>query len=334
MLQLLGKASEIREAQKALQATLKRVLRDRGTHNIGYPSNNHDYRVYAAGPGELYWALSRPSDDHGVRRYVNTFGVFAAGAGSQQIVVEVSVPERGDDARAGGMFARDPLNGAIYLLHSGKVGGGRKGVGTTAFRAFHGGPLEPVQAKSRLREAIRLGRLSDARLPALIWSYVRLVAGFKEQIRAGGPAVAAPQPSSALDDEPWGRRRGERTAEFDYYSYHGAIYAALKHRIQARVKKGLRVDRTQRIDLGVWDAEHLKEVFEIKTGGGRQAFYTALGQLLTHAPDPHIRKTLVLPHEVTLPPDCEHALARLNIATERFALEGEGLDILVRWIEP
>lgn len=333
MLQLLEKFSEIREAQKALEATLKRVLHDRGTRNIGYPSNNHDYRLYAAASGELYWALSGPSDDHGVRRYVNTFGVFAADASSQQIVVEVSVPERGDDARAGGMFAREPLSGDIYLLHSGKVGGGRKGVSPTAFRAFHGRPLASVQTESRIRRAICLGRISDARLPALIWRYVQLVAAFKEQARAGEPHVVAPLLINSLDDEPWGRRQGQRTAEFDYYSYHGAIYAALKGRTRARVGDALRVDRTQRIDLGVWDGERLKEVFEIKTGGGRQAFYTALGQLLTHAPDPTIQKTLVLPYEVTLPPDCEVALARLEIKIERFAIEGEGLEIFVRWIE-
>jgi len=332
MLLLLEKTSEIREAQKTLGATLTRVLSDRGTRNIGYPSGNQDYRVYAAGHNELYWALSQPSDDHGVRRFVNTFGVFAADAGSQQIVVEVSVPERGDDARAGGMFARDPLTGEIYLLHSGKVGGGRKGVGATKFRAFHGGPLEAVQTSSRQREAIRLGNIRDPLLPALIWSYVGVVAQFKKRV-AAGISIDAPAARSELEDESWGRRTGTRTADFDYYSYHGAVQQSLKLRTQRRVGDALRVDRTHLIDLGVWAGEELLEVFEIKTASGRQAFYTALGQLLTHAPLTATRKTLVLPNEVQLPADCNDALVRLGINTERFQVEGRGLEVVIRWRE-
>lgn len=333
MLQLVEGTAEILEAQKILGATLKRVLKDRGIHNVGFPSGNEDYRLFAARPGEMYWALSKPNEEHGVRRFVNSFGVFADNAASQQIVVEISIPECGDNALAGGMFARDPSSGEIYLLHSGKVGGGYKGVGTATFRAFHGGPLELVRARTRLREAILIGSLSDRRLPALLWQYVQIVIAFKQAVRRGDQWSDAPPSLRALPDEAWGHREGQRSGALDYYSYHGAIYAALKQRTNRAVAAGSKVDRTQYIDLAVWEGNSLVQIFEIKTGGGRQSLYTAIGQLMTHAPEPQTVKTLVLPHDTLVPRDCLQALKRLSIRTQKFAIEGEELNIAVRWID-
>ena len=51
---------------------------------------------------------------------------------NNNIVVEINIPVI-PDGRVGGVFVRQTSTGKIYLMHHGKIGGGRKGIGKTAF---------------------------------------------------------------------------------------------------------------------------------------------------------------------------------------------------------
>lgn len=328
MLELLTPKRDIREAQENLEARLKSTLARIGHRNVGYPSGNHDYEIYAAGPGQMYWGLSKPADHHPIRRYVNSFGIYRA-EGSLEITVEISVPEQGDDGRVQGMFARDPVDGAVYLLHSGKVGGGTAGVSGSGFRSFLGPQLETVQGQGRQRSGILLGNVKDPRLPALIWNYVEQAAAFKRAVRSGSRDLSGAE-QEPLPDEVWGRRQGRRGGELDYVSYHGLVYRALKDWVQPNLGAEQRASRTSLIDLGVWRGERLDEVFEIKTEASRQSFYTGLGQLVTHAAEPRTKMTLVMPQGAEIPADCLNALKRNDVRLLRYSLHGEGLDVSVK----
>src|SRR2546426_6326116 len=48
-------------------------------------------------------------------------------------------PKEGINRRCAGLFVRDDDDGAIYFTHSGKVGGGREGVGKSAFLSNYRG---------------------------------------------------------------------------------------------------------------------------------------------------------------------------------------------------
>lgn len=77
------------------------------------------------------WAGFFMHEDTAHPKYWNGFGLYEPGAKSQPIVVEINVEQRENTERAAGYFARDET-GAIDLLHSGKIGGGSKGVGKDA----------------------------------------------------------------------------------------------------------------------------------------------------------------------------------------------------------
>ena len=62
-----------------------------------------------------------------------------------QIACETNPPREGFDRRSAGVFLTDESE-QIYLGHSGKIGGGRKGIGKRAFLAFYPAlNLETVQ---------------------------------------------------------------------------------------------------------------------------------------------------------------------------------------------
>ena len=76
----------------------------------------------------------------------------------------------------------------------------------------------------------------------------------------------------------------------------------------------------------------LSEVYEVKTGAGRQMLYTAIGQLMTHgldSGDQSVRRFLVVPDDEEIPEDINEATATLGIEVLRFRLRNKGRKTVV-----
>src|SRR5436309_1681201 len=77
------------------------------------------------------WVLLHP--ERIVTRYWCAFGVDDPYPASLlSITCEINPPKIGIDRRCAGLFVKDERRN-IFLAHSGKVGGGRAGIGKTAF---------------------------------------------------------------------------------------------------------------------------------------------------------------------------------------------------------
>jgi hypothetical protein len=68
-----------------------------------------------------------------VPRYWNGFGIYAADRSSQTVALQINVPTDTNSATVAGFFAEEADTGDIFLMHSGKIGGGRRGIGKSAF---------------------------------------------------------------------------------------------------------------------------------------------------------------------------------------------------------
>ncbi|MEE4210751.1 MAG: hypothetical protein V2I43_15980 [Parvularcula sp.] len=80
------------------------------------------------------------------------------------------------------------------------------------------------------------------------------------------------------------------------------------------------------IDLYVKKEGVVSEIYEVKTGVGRQALYIAIGRLVTHAPavGGNVAQYLVIPANEPIAEDLERAMANLRIEVCRFQLCGNG----------
>lgn len=92
---------------------------------------------------DVYWHMSigiwgvferRPPDEgKGAARFWNCFGIADPGKDSMlSITVEINPPHQGEDRRTAGVFLRGE-EGRFHVGHSGKVGGGRPGIGQRRF---------------------------------------------------------------------------------------------------------------------------------------------------------------------------------------------------------
>ena len=334
MLSLLVEPDEIADAQEALQDIMSDEFPGRQARNITFrPGGLAEQEIWTL---RDYWY--RPGLLEGPRattpRFLNWFGVLTPGA--LNITVEVNVALDAETGRAQGFFARDDIAGALYLMHSGNVGGGRRGVGGRAFRAWYGKRRVPVfDPDERVRfgfVVVPLGA-SDPTRPAR--RYVDSIEAFKQAVTEGKIDPDDPdfrRRMQEFDDfykEPRGRRRGHRPGEIDYYSRHGEVVDALHEwRKEQPLTRRQRIVKNVFIDMGVEDgANNLVEVYEVKTSSERSDVYTAMGQLMVHGSD-ECEKYLVLPRGRDLPNDLADALERHRVELLRFRLNRRGAKIL------
>ena len=325
MLLMVEDASDKRAAQQRLEASVREHLTDQGVRKIGFPSGNVDEHLYANGLGELWAAFSKVEDAAIPRRW-NAFGVFDPKRHAQIITVEVNIPTTSNSTRVAGFFAREPATGDIYLMHDGIIGGGKAGVGRSAFLSWSKATLEEVSRKDGDdRAGVIIGRVDSDEIVDRLSHFVQLVKGFKDAVVRGELDDPDVQRSIAewetFNSEGSGRRRGQRRSEIDYISYHGDVVQRLFEERQARCAYDERVLNSKLINLYVRQGECMTEIYEVKTSIDRQSIYTAVGQLISHSVDApeRVKRTLVLP-EGPIPPDLEKSLMHLSIELRRFSI--------------
>ena len=331
MLRLVEDASEIEHAQDDLKRAIKTALDNQGPRNIGFPSGNFYQTVYASGEGMLWAAFGVLREHSKVPRFWNAFGVYRPDRPAQMITVEINIPTDSNSARVGGFFAEDTDTGDIYLMHRGKVGGGRKGIGKSAFLVWSKAKLVEVSgAEGAVQKGIAVGRIGDDNLVERIRAFVRSVQDFKDKAAAG--ETKTPYFEQRIKEfykyrkEFSGKKKGTRSSLFEYVTYHGDIVQAIYEERSTRAAQDEGIFNSNLIDLFVKKAGVVSEIYEVKTGVGRQALYTAIGQLVTHsaAVGGEVTQYLVIPADETIAQDLEQAMAVLRIEVRRFKLIDKG----------
>lgn len=324
MFSLLESKDEIAKAQRKLEASIGRDLNKRSTKNIGYPGGTtKNAKVYTDGH---YWFWSDDYDDTATPRRLNWFGLFQKDA-DLQISVEINTPYEGRNDQVAGFFARDNETGSTYLLHSGRVGGGRKGVGKSAFLAWSDQRLiDVVDSSGGIRDAVLVMPIEGTAATRSAVRYIDTIARFKQAVRAGETDSREFQrKQKAFADfysEPRGRRKGKRSGEFDYLSRHGDIVDALYDWLNSHpIPKDGRLVKNALIDLGVVVGGELVEVYEIKTTAARSDVYSAIGQLMVHGNAADCQRVIVLPQKEPIATDLANALQRLSIQLLKFKLD-------------
>jgi len=152
-------------------------------HFIGWQGGRRRHTVYWLRDFE-FWAVleqSPPPIKKGPRhRFWNCFGIHSPQKQQTlRITVEINPPHEGENRRIGGLFAQDAEN-RIYIAHTGKVGGGREGIGQKAFRKyFQDLQWQEIATLSGRQTALVLGPIDGADFRKELADFVHKVAEFK-----------------------------------------------------------------------------------------------------------------------------------------------------------
>jgi hypothetical protein len=336
MLQYLEEKADVSRSHQKLQATIRRTLSKTAVRDIGYPGGRERRATVATDGRYWFWTEDNRGADVLTKRRLNWFGVLSDRPGVG-ITVEINTTYEDRNDQTAGFFARDTKTGATYFLHSGRVGGGAKGVGKTSFLTWAAREkrnlVEVVDSSGRIRAGLIVMPVEGRSAANSLVRYIDLVGGFKKAVRNGeiGSKEFRDQQRKFEDyfSEGRGRRTGKRSSDIDYISRHGEIVDALRDwRATRLLPRRSRIVKDVFIDLGIARGNELIEIYEVKPSSDRSSVYSAVGQLLVHGRDITCRKTIVLPHDELLAADLADALRRLSIETVKFRLETNSVTIL------
>jgi hypothetical protein len=176
--ELLTAAREIAAAEEQLIQRFQNAATWKGKKRLGYQGGSMEKAVcWVAGEG--VW-LSNYREEN---RWWNGFGtVDPRETQMLTITVEINPPMDGVDRRCAGAFLRDD-RGRLYLTHTGRVGGGRKGIGKREFLSRFKGSIAEVDGY----EYILVGRLDADDFIRNVAGFVKVVDAFKNEVAGAVP---------------------------------------------------------------------------------------------------------------------------------------------------
>ena len=314
----LIKKSEIKSAYVALVKSLKSgAVRYRRL--LGWRGGSGTFTLYWH-PRQQFWVVISVDDLGG---YWFPYGTTnPTQCSTTSITCEINPPEESVNRRKGGVFLRDSTNG-LFLAHSGKVAGGRKGIGRGAFFESYGGARQEIEwPDGVLSDAVILGKIGGRSFLRNVADYIHAVEDFKANNTDEIPkAVNAKNYDLSFSPEFEGpRRRYVLTEAIESQCDHGTVVNTLREELKAL---GSEAYRTSKIDLFLVDSNaSITHLIEVKTDQTTTSLYQAVGQVLLHGAldKSNPKRILVLPGQIS--PDTADRMKKLGITVVRYDWKG------------
>lgn len=242
---------------------------------VGYPGGNFNGNVTYF-PSLDIWLSSRALPN----RCWNGFGIGRPKAGANNSLTgEINFPNHGINRRVAAVFAEDD-HGAILVLHRGRIGGGKPGIGKTHFtNNFRGDFVSAVEGGKETTFCL-VGELYSSHFPAQVADFLREIYRIKELRAFGNHPDFTFLSDFIYTDEKSGVIVTERSEPTTIKRTHGLVVNALARQLK---ETGFEVGNDRNRDLYVHSAGKITHLFEIKTSSSTQSLFAALGQLLLYS---------------------------------------------------
>ncbi len=262
------------------------------------------------------WKFSKVVKDV---RYWNAFGIGKPGtAGILSIASEINFPWAQIDRKTGGAFAEDHW-GNVFVIHRGKIGGGKKGVGKSLFEQNYRGVWSLMEDGDAISQVAVIGNLKSDRFALQTAQFVKKIEilklsatistqtemdfsemTFREELTGSATPLAEDEIAAACD--------------------HDLVVNQLASVLQLRKIKIGNDTESELFTVDV-SGSRISHIFEIVTDGRERHVMAAIGKLLMQASavslNPH--PVLVLPQDKT--GRYANELQRMNIAVIDFHWE-------------
>lgn len=307
MLKVITDEAAIKRCQRRFAGSFKPVASDTVPVKLGHPGASEKAKV-AWSESLGIWSFSRKIAGS---RYWNGFGIGRPeGEAAIAITCEINFPLCGVDRRTGGAFARDRA-GRLFVVHRGKLGGGRKGIGKSLFENHYRGVWEGMDDGGEETPVAVIGILQSPRFARQIAEFIRKIARIKETAAARSSQAELTFGELRLREELIGARCREHERETGAECDHGLIVRDLAEMLK---QAGLRAGNDGHRDLVAMNrAGRIRAVFQVRTETTLSDLHAGAAQLLLNGlslPDnPLLILLLPRPPEAAL----RDKLKRLNI---------------------
>ncbi len=173
MLTTIYDAQELNSAQKMFERTVNASCTKSGQLTFGFQGGALAAKAYHLSEAGIWVAITALKN-----RYWNALGIGDPFKESHPIVAEINPPKSDINRRVSGLFLND-AEGSVHMAHRGRVGGGRKGIGLSAFREWYPYPFATVDDGGAKASVIMIGGLQDNDFIEKLAEFNRHVAAFK-----------------------------------------------------------------------------------------------------------------------------------------------------------
>ena len=317
MLKVVEDESAVRRHQRQFIRVLRPLAEETIPVKLGHPGASVRARVSWSGRLGI-WFLSRKI---GALRYWHAFGIGRPEGGANiPITCEINFPLCGIDRRTGGAFAEDPA-GQVFVVHRGKLGGGRKGIGKSLFENHYRGVWRVMDDGGTATPVALVGALHSPRFARQVAQFVRKIEWIKREAAARSSQVEIGFGEPGFREETIGAPCGEPERDMGAECDRGLVIRDLADTLRGR---DLRAGNDKLRDLIAADRNgRILALFEVGTEMTLSGLHAGAARLLLNAPDLPGSPRLVLAVPREPEKELREQLARLKIDLLTYGWEGD-----------
>ena len=316
MLKILEEEAAIRKFRRQFIGSFKPFIDAKIRTNLGHPGG--------ASLANVFW-----SDRLGIwvfhekafgNRCGHAFGVEKpAKTSSVPITCEINFPLHGIDRRMGGALAKD-RDGQVFLVHRGKIGGGKKGVGKAFFEKYYRGAWAVMDDGNSETVVALVGALHSPRLARQVAQFVRKIGRIKELVLPSSPQGELTFDDHSFREEIVGAGY-DQTDGTDVSCDHGLVVADL---YAALSRKGLKVGNDAVHDLFIVNTVgKITSVYQVMTNHSKPALHAGMSRLLLGSVDLPAKPRLLLAVPAGIDHDLSSKLKKLGIDILEYRWQAE-----------
>lgn len=196
------------------------------------------------------------------------------------------------------------------MLHRGKIGGGRVGIGKkTFFNNFLGGYFEPVNDDGIEAELLLIGSLNSRHFIAQVSNFINGIDRIKNLKKKGKIDSFSKLQDFSYTKEHTGTSTVKQRS-ITIKRTHGIVVHALAKRLESQ---GYKIGKDGNRDLFIHKRGRITTLFEVKRDASTQDLCTAVGQLLIYSIPIKTKVGLILVVPDMLSNEVIHQLHKLGI---------------------
>ncbi len=274
MLKVVENEPAIRKYQRRFVGAIKPLTEETIPVRLGHPGASEKAKV-AWSETLGIWFFSRKVTG---TRYWNAFGIGRPEDGAAiAITCEINFPLCGIDRRTGGAFAQNRA-GQVFVVHRGKLGGGRRGIGKSLFDESYRGVWELMDDGGEATPVAVIGELNSPRLARAVAQFIGKIARIKEKASARSSQTELTLDELCVHDELIGAQHCEPQRDISAECDRGLIILDLAETLK---KCGIRTANDDHRELLVMGRENrVLAIFQIATETTPSALHAGAMQLL------------------------------------------------------
>ncbi|MBI3512276.1 MAG: hypothetical protein HY064_16570 [Bacteroidetes bacterium] len=276
MVEIISDSKEIKLLHRQFHKSLDKYLDKEVPIFVGFPAGSFQDTVQYS-TDLNFWLTYNETE---LNRYWNGFGVGEPIKDKMNSLTgEINFPKTDIDRRVAGAFGREP-NGNILVLHRGKIGGGKPGVGKNLFVGNFRGEFVTAMDGDTENQFCLVGQLNSKLFPRQVADFIFEIRRIKDLGNSGQTNGFSELNNFQFSDEHSGQTISEREGQTVIDRTHGIVVNALARELEKRKYK---VGNDRNRDLFIHNDNKIQTLFEIKTSSATQNIYSAVGQLIIYS---------------------------------------------------